>query len=571
MKYARSRRFIASVLLLTTLGTVGRALAQQALPPSGRPGAAERQLQQPPEPTLPDRGSLPSITVPDQAPAGAEAVTFTLRSIDLEGASSIEQPALEVTYRGDIGKTVSLARIYAIASSMTALYHSRGYLLSSVVVPIQTISPSEGRVRLKAVEGFLHEVRFEGYQSVRHGMLDSMRARLLADRPLRTATLERVLLLLNTLPGIQAQGVLEPAAGVAGAADLIVRIKRTVINATAGFNNRGATVEGPNQLQGSLGLNSLFGNLGGTNFQYQQASTASKLRLYAGSDVERLTASGLDLRISGSHSTSTPALGVDFAAFNLATDTTLGRVELSYPLALARSSSLTTRLALTYTDAKTNSLGASLSQDKLAAVRAGLRWDYLDRGYGVNLVDLEYSQGFHGLGASQFGSPLASRPDGEPDFSKATLYVARLQSLGGPFSVLLAASGQYAFNRLLQPEEFAFGGEPFGRAYDASEFVGDSGVAGKIEPRYTLETPVGIAATFYVFADRGEAWRRLLRSETGLAPTEAASSAGGGVRLSVRSWLSGYVEAAKPLDHVVAARGNQDARVFAGVQALFSY
>lgn len=561
----------ALVLVVLLMWCGGEVLAQQqsAPPPSAQPGAAERQLRPPPEPNLPSQQSVPVLSVPDRAPPGADTITFTLKGVTVEGARAVPQTELAATYSAFVGKSVSLAQVYGIAGKMTALYREQGYLLSSVVVPAQSIS--QGNVRLQVVEGFLGQVSFEGYTGLRHGLFESVRARLLADRPLRTATLERVMLLLNDLPGIRAQAVLQPSAATTGAADLVIRIHRSAVSLAAGFSNRGATVEGPNQLQGNLTFDSLFGDLGGTNFQYLQASDVAKLRLYAGSEVARLTADGLDLLISGSHSLSHPALGTNFAGYNFATDTALGRIELDYPFLRARASSVTARVALTYTDAKTDSLGASVTRDQFPAARLGVRWDHLDSWHGVNLVDAEYSQGFNALGASPFGVQSASRPGGHPDFSKATLYIARLQSLGGPFSLLLASSGQYAFSRLLESEEFAFGGEPFGRAYDPSEFVGDSGLAGKLELRYTLETPIGMAATFYGFADRGEAWRRLLSTETGVARTEAASSAGGGVRASIRSWLTGYIEGAKPLDHTVAARGNEDARVFAGVQALLTY
>jgi hemolysin activation/secretion protein len=563
---AIKRPYLGVALAAAILGaTATFAQEQPRLPSTAQPGAVERQLQKPPQPMLPGRHTLPALVVPNRAPPGAESVTFALRRVDLEGAHAIPAKVLAATYRQELGKTVPLSRIYAIANAMTAIYRKRGYLLSSVLVPAQEIH--DGEVRLDVVEGYLHDVTFQGYQGMRKGLFSAMRTRLLADRPLRTATLERAMLLLNNLPGMQAEAILKPASSETGAADLVVRLHRTALTATAGFNNRGATVEGPDQIEGTVGLNSPLGNFGGTTFQYLQATQASKLRLYGGSDVERLTSNGLDLVLSGSHSSSRPALGADEAAYNLATDTTLARAELDYPIVLTRPTSVTLRLALTYEDATFSSFGQDVSDDRLASVRAGIRWDHLDGWYGVNLIDAEYSHGLNALGASPFGSPTASRPGGYPDFSKMTLYVARLQSLGGPFSILLAANGQYAFDRLLEAEEFGFGGEIFGRAYDPSEFVGDSAAAGKAELRYTLETPFGIAATLYVFADRGEVWRRLLPDEAGQPRTEAASSDGGGLRLSLGPWLSGYVEVAKPLDHVVSALGNERTRVFAGLQA----
>ncbi len=553
-------------VLSTVLGLSWlHASAQQAIPPQVQPGTAERQLQRPPEPTAPQTGVGAPVAVPQSAPPGAEKINLTLSSVVVEGVHSIPGSELTQTYQGELGKRVTLARIYAIAAEMTAVYRRHGFLLATVVVPVQTIA--DGRIKLTAVEGFLHEVTFTGYTGARQDFLQSIRVRLLKDKPLRTATLEREIVLLNDLPGIQAQAVLMPS-GQAGAADLEIRLHRSVVNASIGFDNRGSKLQGPDQTTAAFSLNSPFGRFDSTSLQYLGALPASELHLFALTHVERLTSTGLSLTLNATHSQSEPELGIDFSQFNLETRTTQARIELGYPFLRTRAESLSGRIAVTYHDGSTDALGSELSKDRLAAVRAGLRWDTLDSLSGVNLVDVELSKGVSALGASSFGSPSASRAQGHPDFFKASAYLARLQSLGGPFSLLLAAGGQYAADRLLQPEEYGFGGEPFGRAYDLSEMVGDSGLAAKAELRLTVSPGERLSTTFYVFGDRGEVWRRLLPGESDLAATEAASSAGGGIRFSWSTWLTGYVEGAKPLDHVVAARGNQNSRIFAGIQIL---
>ncbi len=103
-----------------------------------------------------------------------------------------------------------MQRVYDIAAEMTAKYRDAGYVLSSVVVPAQAIT--DGRVSLTAVEGYLSSVAIEGDTGRRDGMLAKIQADLGAERPLRLATLERNLLLLNDLPGMTAQGVLQRSA-----------------------------------------------------------------------------------------------------------------------------------------------------------------------------------------------------------------------------------------------------------------------------------------------------------------------------------------------------------------------
>ena len=186
----------------------------------------------------------------------------------------------------------------------------------------------------------------------------------------------------------------------------------------------------------------------------------------------------------------------------------------------------------------------------------------------MNLADLEFSQGLKGLGASPFGSPLASRAGGRPDFTKVTLYAARLQSLGPNWSVLAAVNAQYAFNELLAPEEFAYGGEQFGRAYDLAELLGDSGVAFKIDLRYTVRTPWALARDHALCVLRH---RRGVSAEpaAGQATRSSAANLGGGVRFTGERGVSGYIEVAEPLTKIVTEEGSKRTRVFVAIQLGF--
>jgi hemolysin activation/secretion protein len=240
---------------------------------------------------------------------------------------------------------------------------------------------------------------------------------------------------------------------------------------------------------------------------------------------------------------------------------------VSYPLLRSRSRNLYARASLTSFDGQSELLLEPLSDDRIRAVRVGLAFDAADRGNGIDLLDAEVSQGLNSFGARATGttsSPL-SRINGHTKFTKLSVYAARLQSFGADWSGLLAITAQRAFTTLLAPELFAYGGELFGRGYDAAELVGDSGVAAKLELRYTLPIPqlAGIA-TPYTFYDWGRVERRDPINETASAK---ASSWGAGVRFSgLHSRVQSFIEYAAPIDLDVAAEGDRGARVFAGLQ-----
>jgi len=565
-------RHLSFLKVLFGVLVVGMPLWAQAqrpqIPSTAQPGTAERQLQQLPEPAKPTPGATSALGLPESAaPPGAQDIHFTLKRLDISGNTQIPTAVLQDYAKPLLDHEISLAQLYDATRKMTADYRSAGFILANVVIPAQQIA--NGVVRIEVVEGYISKVNVEGGH-IRPDLINSGRERLLAMRPLRARDLERFLLLLNDLPGVTAQGVLAPSQTVPGAAELTVKLAQQHVSASAGASYRGSELQGPGQWQAAVTVDSLFGLNDSTSFQYLQAFAADELQLYALTHTERLTASGLDLTLSASHSEGTPDLRGVESELNLATNDTQGTVQLSYPLIRTRFLNLKAHAELTYDDAKTDIVGFPLYEDKISAARFGLSGDVVDPWLGVNVVDVEYGQGLGIFGASKFGDPLASRPDGNPRFSKVTLYLARLQSFPHGFSLLLAADGQWAFSHLLTPEEFAFGGDQFGRAYDPSELVGDNGIAAKAELRYTQEFAFGLGYTLYGFGETGYLSQRSVAGETG-PDHDSAADVGGGVRFNYRSWLTGYIEVGKPTNHVITATGDKETRVFGGLIYAFHY
>jgi hemolysin activation/secretion protein len=115
---------------------------------------------------------------------------------------------------------------------------------------------------------------------------------------------------------------------------------------------------------------------------------------------------------------------------------------------------------------------------------------------------------------------------------------------------------------------FGFGGTQFGRGFDASELIGDSGVAGKLELRYTdtLPTTPSLTYTAYAFWDAGKVWRRNPINEE---QSESGTSFGVGLRLDVARNVTGFGELAKPATRNVRAEGDRDTRGYVGLAYRF--
>lgn len=116
--------------------------------------------------------------------------------------------------------------------------------------------------------------------------------------------------------------------------------------------------------------------------------------------------------------------------------------------------------------------------------------------------------------------------------------------------MLTSAEGQLASGALFSSEEFGYGGQVFGRAYDASEIMGDHGLAGALELRYEgLEMLAPARLVPYAFYDVGVVWN----VDPGEEQRASGSSVGLGVRLDLPWGFSGTLGVAQSLTREASA------------------
>lgn len=540
------------------------ALAQTVLPGAIQPGQIERQFQKEPEP----RAKPGAITIPDSVqkpPPNAQTIRFVLKHLTVDGVSVYSGQYVQSLYAELLGREVALADIYRVADTLTARYRNDGYILSQVIVPAQAIEG--GVVRLQVLEGYVANVRFEGGDDALRHRAVAYTDKIKASRPLAAAILERYLLLLNDLPGVTARATLIPAKTERGASDLVVQLTERMVGGGLSLDNRGSRALGPGRLSGDLEIYSMLGRGARTGFKYVTAGNG-ELNFLSLSHDQLVGTEGGKLGFTASFARSRPA-ELAIIPLNLETKSNTVALAYSHPLLRSRTENLYLRGTFSAHNGETTIFGIDDTEDRIRALRVGLTYDRADALGGVNIADVEFSQGLRALGASSNGDPFLSRPNGRVDFSKVTVYAARLQSLPANWSVLAAFNAQYAFTELLSSELYSFGGEQFGRGYDPSELVGDHGIGLKLELRHTraLQGASALTYTTYGFYDAGQVRQRT--SFPGVDASQSAASAGLGIRLSSGRHLSAVVEIAKPLTRIVAQEEDRKLRLYAGISARF--
>ena len=558
------KKLIASTLCVLGFVLVWCITAWAAdLPGTVQPGQIEQQFKMEPKIRAgqPDRSVVPEVDQP--VPSNARGIRFKLTKMVIEGSTVYSESELRSVYQDRLDKEISLSEIYQIASLLTAKYRNDGYILSRVIVPLQSIEG--GEVRLKAIEGYVARVTIDGPVDWRK-LVERYAGEITKSRPLKNGVLERYLLFMNDLPGAFARATIKPSPSEPGASEMTVQFTQSKVQGGLAADNRGGELLGSMRISADLALNSVLGLQESTTLR-GVSSGNDRLTFVSIVHEERIGPHGGKLNLSASMTESKPK-EIFFIPLNLETTSQTAALTYSYPFIRSRSQNLSIRGSLTAHDGKTEIFGIEDTHDRIRAFRLGATYDRADSWRGVNLLDIEISQGIDGLGSSDKNDPMLSRPNGRIDFTKASLYAARLQSLTERWSVLAAVNAQYAWADLLSSELYSFGGEQFGRGYDPSELVGDHGLAGKLELRYTDTLPFRFASSFtiYGFYDAGIVY---LRSPDGDKNSESAASVGLGVRMNLGPYVSLYAELAKPLTRDVSAEGNRNARGYGGISIRF--
>ncbi len=560
-----------SALALVSLAMPAAAQVQNATG-TADPGRAEQQIQQPdlspqvsPQTDIQDMRAI-------NAPAGAESVTFTLGSIDVAGASAFSQEDLRSVYADKIGQTVSLADVYDIANRMTLKYRNAGYILTQVVVPQQTID--NGDVRLQVVEGFVNNVSIRKQDEnapINTALIESYAAGIKKGGPLNARDLERQLLLINDLPGVNARSILSPSA-TPGGADLLIVLDYDPVDGLISADNFGSRYLGPVQLGAAATLNSFLGQNEAISGQVALAPQSWYELAYGAVSYEIPVGSyGTKLRFSGSATDTEP--GYDLEQFDVEGRAYLLNVGLTHPFIRSRSENLYGRLNFDWRRVKSENNIEPTRKDRLSVLRAGGRYQFMDTilSAGANTVDLELSKGLGILGASDKGDANMTRTAGDPQFTKLEAEIQRLQRITGSVNLLVAARGQVSSNALLSSEEFGVGGFGFGRGYDPSEITGDEGVAAKVELQW--KNPVQLGTGFvenyqlYGFYDVGRVWND--DATTASQERDSLASAGAGVRFDFNYDIEGGFAVAVPLTREVATQNDNDPKFYLNLSKRF--
>ncbi len=547
------------------------ASADRAATTSANPSRVDDQFDE--ENILPEVSAPVSVNrvAAQQAPDGAEEIFFTLDTLALEGVSAYNQSELEAIYQSKLGQRISLAELYGIAGSLTNKYRNDGYVLTQVVVPPQTIE--DGNVSLRVVEGYIDTVRVEGQDDPNAlGLIKRYAGQISTGQALNVRDLERQLLLINDLPGVEARSVISASPTKTGAADLRIIIERDPYDALLAIDNHGSRYLGPIQATAAGSLNSFFGNNETITAQLVVApdfGDGIELGYFALSYEQPVWDHGTTLTFSASHTDTEPGYNLD--DFDVEGRSQLFSVTAEHPFIRSRAQNFYGRITFDWRDLESSNNLEATREDNIRSIRAGARYELLDTlfGVGINSADVVVSQGLDVFGASDEGDANLTRAQGDPQYFKVEADVQRLQRITSNVNLLVGARGQWSNDALLSSEEFGVGGINLGRAYDPSEIVGDRGVAGKVEVQWNEPTEWRLVQDYqvYGFYDVGKVWNEDATANN--QKVNSLASAGVGLRMDFMEQTAVGMAVAFPLSRDVETQQDDDPRVYFSLSRRF--
>ncbi len=493
------------VLLTLLIGSLSSPLAHAQFAPdtSFAPDAGTTLRELRPRALELPKGPPPPVEAPLPAPdtAADTGVRFRVDGYTFEGVTVFDVTELEQVVAAATQRELTLADVRAAALAVTRYYRDNGYLVARAYVPPQEVR--DGKVRIAVLEGLYGKPELGNASLVKDEVLERHLARIEANRVIERSALDRRLLLIRDLGGVgEVVGTLRPGEQT-GESTLRVDVgpaPRVTGEITA--DNYGNRFIGRYRLGGYAEIASPFGL--GDLLDVRVLTSGDELQSGRVGYRVPLGVDGLTLHTS--FSAVRYELKDDFAPLRAQGSALMPSLWLSYPIIRQPRANLYVRGGADYTSLRDDTDNPPTSADRsLWSVFGGLFGDWRDAiGAGavsafsanVETGDLDIESD-----ALRRFDRATTRTNGA--YQKYTYSLLRLQSLGGPWSLYMAMSGQFATQNLDSSEKFWLGGATGVRAYPQGEAAGDDGYLANVELRYNLPLWRGVQPQLLAFVDTG--------------------------------------------------------------------
>ncbi|MDP2834179.1 MAG: ShlB/FhaC/HecB family hemolysin secretion/activation protein [Pseudomonadota bacterium] len=472
---------LISGLFLVTAATAGHA----ATPPDA--GSLTSELKASDIPAA--KKSLPALDVQQEArPAmkGPEGLKVKVDKFRITGATAYSDAVLQPLVASYLGRELSLAEMEQAAAAISRHYRQNGYFVARAYVPAQDIQT--GVLEIAVLEGKVGAIGAKIDSA--SGKLSEDRAKYLVSGAIQPGdvihdkSLERGLLLLNDLPGVEVRSTLTPGA-TTGTSDLGLEVKEgRLFSGSVDLDNFGNKYTGTYRLGGTLNAN----NLAGLGDLLNVRAMLSDGDMLYGRISYVLPVGNKGAKVGAAYSNMNYELGKDFTSLNADGDANVYSLFGSYPIIRSRNSNLYVTAGYDAKDLVNNANNTVSSDNELRAFNLGVSGDMRDGtwGGGVNNYGLTWTAGDLDRNTITDAVLDAASAKSAGTYNKVNYNFARLQRVSDTFNLYASLQGQLTSKNLDASEKMTMGGPNGVRAYPQGEAASDEGHLLSLEGRWDL-------------------------------------------------------------------------------------
>ncbi|MBH9359111.1 ShlB/FhaC/HecB family hemolysin secretion/activation protein [Pseudomonas aeruginosa] len=411
--------------------------------------------------------------------------TVLIKRFQLSGNRQFDDRRLLALLHDLPGQELNLSQLHAAAARIGDFYQEKGYVLARAFLPAQEIQ--DGTVRIEVLEGRYGRIELHNTSRTLDRVLLRPLSALERDTAVQGSELERALLLLSDIPGLQAKGTLLPGQAQ-GTTDLRVEARPgPLVGGRLEADNHGGRYMGEYRLGTTLDFNSPLRL--GDQARLSLLGSDRHQRYYRAAYQLPLGSRGT--RIGLAHAETTYRLVRDFSRLDAHGRAITDSLFVSQPLLRSRSLSLSTQLQ--YENKRLRDDQERTGRHSRKEIRlwtASISGNAQDRlfGGGQSGFSLAYAHGQLAIDSAEERLLDRYTIGTAGSFDKIMLNAVRLQHLGDRLQLFAQLNAQWSGGNLDSAEQFDMGG-PYGvRAFPLGSYkgYGDEGWQASAELRYSL-------------------------------------------------------------------------------------
>ena len=435
--------------------------------------------------------------------------------------SEIKSTILDDLLKKQPERGFSVGELQEVADEVTRYYRTKGLILSTAVVPVQTIT--DGVVDIQVFIGRLGRVVTEGNKKYDLETLKKPFSKLIG-QPVTQHEIEEALLVLTDFAGLSVFGVFRPGIKV-GEADIVLKVQQEKsYDVDYRIDTHGLKETGLNRFRTIVHWNNPTGGADKITVTIQQTYNPKMNNFWA---IDYKVYLGRGYTFGTGIFRNFFRIGGDLAANKIAAETINRSFYLEKSFTRGRQRNFSSRLTLTQKKSRTQTQAIQTNIDRLTVLALAMNYDSVDsihplrpiyralfkdtpEGYGggLNFLNVTWSRGFNnvlgamGSSGDQFavGTVAANRSGrrgnstnevAEGQFEKVTFSYQRLQLLAKGQSLMFGTEAQWSNDVLSNQELYSIGGPENVRGFPDAQGLFDRAFFFKLE--YILNAPFGLA------------------------------------------------------------------------------